>query len=78
MEDTFSFAIPRAIAFHGTSDPWADTARIVSLCEQARLPLFITPNANHSLETGDTDKDIREMRNVMKLVRYFITGETEK
>ena len=67
-----SFAIPQAIAFHGTADPWADTARIVRLCEQARIPLFLTPNASHSLETGDVQQDIRILGTVMEQLRPFL------
>jgi hypothetical protein len=47
-------------------------------CRKQGFLLYESEGANHSLETGDTDKDIRELRNVMKLVRYFIAGETEK
>ena len=78
VEATFEYAGPKSIVFHGTADPWAETDMIRENCKKQGIVLYETEGANHSLETGDTDKDIREMRNVMKLVRYFITGETEK
>ena len=74
----FDFPLKDAIAFHGTADPWAETDMIRENCRKQGIVLYETEGANHSLETGDTNRDIKELRNVMKLVRYFITGETEK
>ena len=66
------------IAFHGTADPWADTKEIKKACEKRNIPLYLTENANHSLETGDVDKDLKEMRKVMETVRNFVAeGEKE-
>lgn len=66
------------IAFHGTADPWADTEEIKKACEKRNIPLYLTENANHSLETGDVDKDLKEMRKVMETVKNFVTeGEKE-
>ncbi len=76
VEDTFRFAGSHSIAFHGTADPWADTKTIEKSCRKLNIPLCETEGANHSLETGDVDADIREMRKVMKTVRDFVTGET--
>ena len=72
VEAAFRFADRNAIAFHGTADPWADTKAIEQSCRQLNIPLYETENANHSLETGDVDADIREMRKVMKIVREYV------
>lgn len=77
VEDTFRFTDQPAIAFHGTADPWADTKAIVKACEELNIPLCLTENANHSLETGDIDTDIEEIRKVMRTVSRFIS-EGEK
>lgn len=45
-------------AFHGTSDPWAKTEEIREACTALGIPLYLTEGANHSLETGDAEKDI--------------------
>lgn len=71
VEATFRFASPDAIAFHGTADPWADTKIIEQSCKKLGIPLYETENANHSLETGDVSKDIKEMRKIMKIVREY-------
>ena len=71
VESTFRFASPNAIAFHGTADPWADTKAIEKACKKTGIPLYETENANHSLKTGDVDKDIKEIRKIMKIVREY-------
>lgn len=75
LEETFQFASRASVAFHGTADPWADTKRIRKSCRRMDIPLYEVKDANHSLETGDTEKDIRELRKVMKTVREFIEQE---
>ena len=72
VEPTFSYPIRRAVAFHGTADPWAETPLIQSLCRKARIPLYITENANHSLETGDVMQDVENLKTVMGQVKAFL------
>ena len=72
LEATFASPIHNAVAFHGTSDPWAETSRIKSLCAAQEIPLYTTENANHSLETGDVAKDIQNLMTVMETVKRFL------
>ena len=72
VEATFQFAEKRAVAFHGTADPWADTRIIETLCRHMNIPLYKTEGANHSLETGDVEKDLAEMQKIIKTVREFV------
>ena len=76
VEATFQFAGRRSIVFHGTADPWAATPEIEKSCRRMEIPLYETEGANHSLETGDIDADLIEMRKVMKTVMEFVTGES--
>ena len=76
VEATFQFAGRNAIAFHGTADPWADTKDIEHGCRKRGIPLYETESANHSLEIGDVDADIKEMRKVMKTVREYVQKAT--
>ena len=78
VEATFETGIADAVVFHGTADPWADTEKIRKACEKAGFPLFVTENANHSLETGDVDEDIRNLRRVMRKVREYAETVQEK
>ena len=77
VEAIFQFAGRHCIAFHGTADPWADTKAIEKSCRQLDIPLYETEGANHSLETGNVDADIKEMRKVIKTVREYVTMQTE-
>ena len=75
VEETFRFAGRQSIAFHGTADPWADTKAVEEGCRRLGIPLYETEGANHSLETGDVDRDIKNMRKTMKTVRAYALGE---
>ena len=75
VEATFAVPVERAIAFHGTADPWAETETLKRLCREANVPLHITENANHSLETGDVLLDIRNLQTVMEQAEAYIRGE---
>lgn len=72
LKDTFSFPLHGSIAFHGTADPWAETDAIQALAGQKEVPLFLTKNANHSLETGDIQVDLSIIKNTMEHVERFI------
>ncbi len=75
VEDTFRFAGKESVAFHGTADPWADTKAVREHCRRLGIPLYETEKANHSLETGDIDTDLKTIRKTMKIVRAFAAGE---
>ena len=61
-----------AIAFHGTADPWAKTEEITRICEEKGIPLYLTEGANHSLECGKAEKDIKTISDVMRTVESFL------
>ena len=72
LAETFSFPLAGSIAFHGTADPWAETNSIRELAAQKDVPLFLTQNANHSLETGDIQTDLSILKTTMDRVERFI------
>ncbi len=76
LAQTFEFAPQAGIVFHGTGDPWADTAGIRTKCEERRLPLHIIDNANHSLELSASSRaalqNIKILENVMNLSELYI------
>ncbi len=75
VEATFAVPVGPAIAFHGTADPWVATETLTRLCRDANVPLYITENANHSLETGDVPLDIRNLQTVMAQAEAFMRGK---
>lgn len=72
LKGTFQHAGGKCIAFHGTADPWAETELITQKCKEKEIPLFLTADANHSLEAGDVLKDLEGIRSVMRQVEEFI------
>ena len=84
LKETFKFPVEagaadasdagksRVIAFHGTGEPWAVTDEIVRICEEKGVPLYLTKDANHSLECGKAIKDIKTIRKVMRTVKEFL------
>ena len=73
LEETFLFTERASgIAFHGSSDPWAETDIITGKCAEYDIPLYIYEDANHSLETGDIIKDVESARDVMKKIHEYI------
>lgn len=74
LEDTFSFPFGNAIAFTGGADPWVggEKSRISGMCEEKGIPCTLIPEANHSLETKDTDNDIKWLYQIMKETERFI------
>lgn len=72
-----TFEVPmsgRAIAFHGTADPWMDGAAVEKAAFDAGVPMYIYPDGNHSLETGDALRDIRTLEDVFGKVKNFISS----
>ena len=74
VEAAFQFAGRRSIAFHGTADPWADTAAVEEACRVQGIPLYETEGANHSLEMGNVIEDIETIKKTMKIVEEYVTG----
>ena len=73
LVETFRFVTKgKAVAFHGTADPWAKTDGVVGACEALEIPLFLVENANHSLETGDVKTDLKTLKDAIRIVRKYL------
>lgn len=72
VEETFGFGIHKGIAFCGTADPWAESSMTAEKCREQGIELYITENADHSLETGNAAADIETLRQVIsKSIGYI-------
>ena len=78
LKETFSFGVSDAVAFHGTADPWAEDKDIEEGCRKAGIPLYITEGANHSLETGDTGRDLENLILAQRQALDWILGGSDK
>ena len=77
LEKTFSYAEEgNGLVFFGNSDPFIEPERIEKMCKDLHLIYNLYDGANHSLETGDVAKDIRNMSEVMKITEEWITNES--
>lgn len=73
LERTFSFNPQSGIVFHGTDDPWVETAVITAKCQEYDLPLHIVEGVNHSLEEkDDAMRNLRILMRVMELTKSYI------
>ena len=72
LAETFSFAPEKGLAFIGTADPWSTTGEIIQLARKNRLPLHVYDDCNHSLECGDTERNLEILRDVMKKTKEFL------
>lgn len=60
------------IVFHGTKDLWIQTELVRQECEEKLLPLYITEGANHSLETGNLQKDLENLQIIMEKSEKYV------
>lgn len=72
LEQTYQFVSDNAIGFIGTADPWSDINEIVRLSAKHHIPLTTYEECNHSLECGDTLKNIEIIKDVMRRTGDFI------
>lgn len=73
LRETYDFHPQNAIAFLGTSDPWSDIEKVTDISRTQKIPLFLYPDANHSLETKDTLRNIKTLQDVMEETKRFLT-----
>ncbi|MBQ1312080.1 MAG: alpha/beta hydrolase [Blautia sp.] len=69
---TFSVVVEEGIVFHGSADPWARCEMIEELCREKKIPIYITENGNHSLETGDVETDLANLQTIMEKVKLYM------
>ena len=75
LEQTFSLVEENnGLVFFGDKDPLIEPARIEELCRQKNLEFRIFHEANHSLETGDLQKDLKNMVDIIEETENFLVG----
>lgn len=76
LEETFRYPIEDAIVFTGLADPWVgkEKNRIIPLCSEREIPCVVIPDGNHSLESGEIQKDIESMKEIMLKTGAFLRG----
>lgn len=72
VSQSFQVMGDKGIVFHGTSDPLANTEAVIEECKKRNLPLHLTENGNHALETGNPIKDIDILRRIMEVTEEYL------
>lgn len=73
VKETFLYAASASgIVFHGTKDPMADTQMVMAECEKRKLPLFLTTDGNHSLETGKVSENVNTLVTVIEQMQNYL------
>ena len=72
VEASFQAIGTEGIVFHGTGDDWAKTEVISAECEKRGLPLYLTEQANHSMETGNALRDLEILKTIMEKTDQYI------
>ncbi len=62
----------KVISFIGTADPWSEVPRVIQIAEGVNVPIHIYEDANHSLETPDTMRNISILEDVMEKTKEFL------
>ena len=72
VEASFQFMTQPGIVFTGTADTWVTHSAVKEGCERGKFPLYVIDEANHSLETGDTGRDLENLREIMRVTEEYI------
>jgi len=72
VEASFRFMKQPGIVFTGTKDAWVEFEAVERGCEEGGYPLYVTEDANHSLETGNVAKDLENLQEIMRVTEEYI------
>lgn len=63
------------VMFHGLADPWMPNDRMDAFAAEHGCRLYTYPDANHSIETGDVQRDLRFLEDIMKKTAEYLAVE---
>ncbi len=72
LKYTFEQKPKNAIGFFGMADNWSPSEEVLPLAKELDIPMYLYEGANHSLETGDTLKDLGTLKDVMEKTKRFL------
>lgn len=78
VRKTFDYPIENAVVFHGTLDPWCNISEVRRLCDEKNIELFITADANHSLETGSAADDAKNLTVILQRTEEYIAKSANR
>lgn len=72
VEAFLKFMSQPGIVFHGTNDSWAETKALLAACREKEYKVHLIEGGNHSLETGDVLRDLKNMSFIMSETKNYI------
>ena len=72
LEQTFKNPVQNAIGFIGTADNWSKLDRIIRAANKQYIPISVYERANHSLETGDMNEDLDNLKDIMAVCEGYL------
>lgn len=72
VEQSFDVMKNPGIVFSGSDDPWISHDIFLNKLKEIEYPYHIVEKSNHSLETGDVDKDIDNLKIIMDMTKKYI------
>lgn len=77
LEQTYQYQHKDAIAFLGNKDPWSHVEVVKGLSAKQQVLMNEYEDADHSLETTDTIKNIEILKDVIQKTKRYIQNEEE-
>lgn len=72
IQESVPFLCEDSLVFTGNKDPYVHISDVVKQHENTKFQLHVVKESNHSLETGDVQKDISILRKIEELCETYI------
>ena len=72
VNETLEFLNSDVVVFSGKEDPMMNTKDLVEECKNKEIELYLYDDCNHSMETGDVNKDIKILLDITEKCQEYI------
>lgn len=72
VNETLEFMKGDIVVFSGKEDPMINTKDLVAECKNKEIELYLYDDCNHSMETGDVNRDIKILADITEKCQEFI------
>lgn len=72
VNETLEFISGDVVVFSGKEDPMINTKDLVKECKNKEIELYLYDNCNHSIETGDVNRDIKILSDIIEKCEEYI------
>lgn len=72
VNETLEFMKGDIVVFSGKEDPMINIKDLVAECNNKEIELFLYDDCNHSMETGDVNRDVKILSDITEKCQEFI------